>query len=589
MKEYNILIVEDSKYMNNVITKIVKDFGYECSSVFDYKSVNDILLDKIFDFVILDLNLPDAFGIDLVSGIMDKTDAKIFILTAEIDIELREALFRKGILDYFIKDKFFVDSISAISHTIQSLKYNNTRTILVIDDSKFICHEVKKVLNARSYNVVSALTAKEGFDILLHEEINTIILDMELPDKHGLEVLREIKKIKKLQNIPVVILSGARDSEIVRNCIKLGSFDFVQKPFNIEEFVLKVTMAVTVNTRDNELNQVRNKLENDLNKTSFVASEYLDAINESNILIHTNEQNVILDVNDRHCDISGYKREKLIGQKISEFIMKDSMTHGIQEIESQLKEFQIFRGMISNVKKDGSIYYTQTSVMPIYDTQGKILEYLWMSTDVTTSVKHASESQEIQRSLLYRIGEIGESRSSETGQHVKRVAKCTKLLAQLCEMESEEVGILYHASPMHDIGKIAIPDQILKKPAKLNADEWKIMMTHSQLGADVFKDSDNQLFKIASSVALTHHEKWDGSGYPQGIRGKDIPIYGRITAIADVFDALSSKRVYKEPWSDEKIKNYFQEHSGTQFDPYLASLFLDNYDSFLEIRDTNKD
>ena len=348
-------------------------------------------------------------------------------------------------------------------------------------------------------------------------------------------------------------------------------------------------MAVTVNTRDNELNQVRKKLENDLSKTSFVASEYLDAINESNILTHTDEQNVILDVNDRHCDISGCKREELIGQKISEFIMKDSVTHGIQEIESQLKEFQIFRGMISNVKKDGSIYYTQTSVMPIYDTHGKILEYLWMSTDITTSVKHASEIQETQRSLLYRIGEIGESRSSETGQHVKRVAKCTKLLAQLCEMESEEVDILYHASPMHDIGKVAVPDQILKKPAKLDADEWKIMMTHSQLGADVFKDSDKPLFKIASEIALTHHEKWDGSGYPQEISGEDIPICGRITAIADVFDALSSKRAYKEPWSDEEIKNYFQEHSGTQFDPHLASLFLDNYDSFLEIRDTNKD
>lgn len=588
-KNHRILVVEDSKYMNKVITKTLQNYGYDCSSVLDYESAKDILSHKVFDFIILDLNLPDAFGIDLVDGIIDKTDAKIFIFTSEIDIELREVLFRKGILDYLVKDKYFVDSIASIDHTIQSIEENNLKTVLVIDDSKFICHEVKKVLSVRNYNVLSAYNAKNGFDILLHNDINTIVLDMELPDKHGLDVLRDLKKMDSTKEIPVVVLSSSIDREVVRKCIKLGSSDFIQKPFNVEEFVLKIAMAVTTNTHNNELNQIRKKLEKDLDKTSFVANEYLEAINESNILAHTNEQNIIVDINERYRDISGYKREEIVGQVASKFIAKDSATHYTEEIKNQLKEFRIFRGILPNIKKDGSIYYTQTSIMPILNPQGKILEYLWMSTDITTSINYASEIEETQRSLLYRVGELGESRSKETGQHVKRVAECSKLLAQLYGMDDKDVDILYRASPMHDIGKIAIPDKILKKPAKLDADEWEIMMTHSQLGADVFKNSDKALFKVASTIALTHHEKWNGSGYPQGISGEDIPIVGRIVAIADVFDALSSKRVYKGAWNDEKIKNYFQEHSGTQFDPHLTSLFLDNYDSFLKIRNINKD
>ena len=187
------------------------------------------------------------------------------------------------------------------------------------------------------------------------------------------------------------------------------------------------------------------------------------------------------------------------------------------------------------------------------------------------------------------MGSMGESRSKETGNHVKRVAEYTKILALkygLCEAEAE---MLMQASPMHDIGKIAIPDSILNKPGRLTQDEMEIMETHAQKGHDMLKVSTRPLLKAASTIALEHHEKWDGTGYPNGKKAKEIHIYGRITALADVFDALGSDRCYKKAWDDEKIFKMLKEEKSKHFDPELIDIFFENLDELLEIRNKFKD
>jgi len=145
------------------------------------------------------------------------------------------------------------------------------------------------------------------------------------------------------------------------------------------------------------------------------------------------------------------------------------------------------------------------------------------------------------------------------------------------------------ASPMHDIGKVGIPDAILNAPRKLSFDEFEIMKTHASLGYDMLKSSNKPILQAAAIVANEHHEKFDGSGYPNGTSGEDIHIYGRITAVADVFDALGSERVYKKAWELDRILELFKEESGKHFDPKLVQLFMDNLDIFLEIRDKFKD
>ncbi|KIM09397.1 MAG: chemotaxis protein CheY [Sulfurovum sp. PC08-66] len=204
-----------------------------------------------------------------------------------------------------------------------------------------------------------------------------------------------------------------------------------------------------------------------------------------------------------------------------------------------------------------------------------------------TTLNH--EIEETQREVVFTMGSIGESRSKETGNHVKRVAEYSKRLALYYGLGEEEAEMLKQASPMHDIGKVAIPDAVLNKPGRFDEQERRIMDTHAVLGYDMLKHSNRRLLQAAAIVAHEHHEKWNGSGYPRGLRGEEIHIYGRITALADVFDALGSERVYKKAWEDAAIFTLFREERGEHFDPKLIDIFFDHLAEFLSIRDSFQD
>ena len=209
--------------------------------------------------------------------------------------------------------------------------------------------------------------------------------------------------------------------------------------------------------------------------------------------------------------------------------------------------------------------------------------------ETLVSARLSQEIEDTQKEVVFTMGAIGESRSKETGNHVKRVAGYSKILALASGMNEDEAELLKQASPMHDIGKIAIPDAILNKPGRFDVVEREIMETHAELGYGMIKNSERPLLKAASIVAYEHHEKYNGKGYPQGINGENIHIYGRITAIADVFDALGSDRVYKKAWDDERIFKLFKEERGEHFDPNLVDLFFENLDEILSVREKFKD
>ncbi|WP_286235431.1 HD domain-containing phosphohydrolase [Thalassotalea sediminis] len=194
------------------------------------------------------------------------------------------------------------------------------------------------------------------------------------------------------------------------------------------------------------------------------------------------------------------------------------------------------------------------------------------------------EIEEHQCEMIYILMEVMESTSDETGQHIRRVAETCKLLAQHVDYLSDtDVNTVFLASPMHDIGKIAIPKEILHKPGKLTDDEMTIMKTHAEKGYELLSHSKRRLTTAASIIAHEHHEKWDGTGYPRGLKGEEIHIYGRIVALADVFDALTHKRQYKDAWSVEDAVNYIKENSGKHFDPMLVDILIKYLPKFMEI------
>jgi putative nucleotidyltransferase with HDIG domain len=251
--------------------------------------------------------------------------------------------------------------------------------------------------------------------------------------------------------------------------------------------------------------------------------------------------------------------------------------------------------------------------LPIQDSEGKTIGVFQAVNKLTQSARFSESDMEhlllaatytgkqlesallqeeieaTQKEIIFTLAETGEMRSKETGNHVKRVAEYSKILATHYGLDAIEIELLRTASPLHDIGKIAIPDGILLKPGKLTAHERKIMQSHTEIGSQMLAHSERRILKSAATIAREHHEKWDGEGYPRGLEGKGIHIFGRITALADVFDALASDRVYKNAWKDDRIIKLFAEERGRHFDPELTDVFLDNAQEFFEIRDAYRD
>lgn len=191
--------------------------------------------------------------------------------------------------------------------------------------------------------------------------------------------------------------------------------------------------------------------------------------------------------------------------------------------------------------------------------------------------------------LFFTLGQIAETRSKETGNHVKRVGEISKLLALKCGYTEKESELLKMAASMHDVGKMAIPDVILNKPGKLTKEEFDVMKTHSSIGYEMLKSSEKPILDYAAVIAKEHHENYDGSGYPDGLVGKEIQRYSRIVSVADVFDALGNKRAYKDPWPMDEIIKFMKEQSGIKFDPQIMDVFFEHIEEVIHIRDQYPD
>ena len=187
--------------------------------------------------------------------------------------------------------------------------------------------------------------------------------------------------------------------------------------------------------------------------------------------------------------------------------------------------------------------------------------------------------------VVHRLGRAAEYRDNETGLHIVRMSQFSAVLARSLGWSETDCELMLHASPMHDVGKIGIPDAILLKPGKFEPHEWEIMKTHAAIGAEILDNGDSALLRLAREIALSHHEKWEGSGYPHGLAGEAIPQAGRIVAVADVFDALTSARPYKKPWPVEEAEGFIADNAGSHFDPEVAEHFRKCLAEILSIRE----
>lgn len=359
--------------------------------------------------------------------------------------------------------------------------------------------------------------------------------------------------------------------------------------FAIITLIIIITLAFLYLINRNYVKYLNSKVKvktHKIRKQKEYLNSLLEIYDKNVIFSKTDLKGIIIHVSEAFCKISGYKKHELIGKNHNIIRHPDMPKESFRYLWEKLKKGEKVNLEVKNKKKDGGYYWVEAEFEPYFDSKGNHVGYSAVRKDITAN----KDIEDIQREIIFTMGTIGESRSKETGNHVKRVAEYSYLLANLSgKLKEEECELLKQASPMHDIGKVAIPDSILHKAGKLNGLELELMKTHAIKGYDLLKGSDRPLLKMAAIVAKEHHEKWDGSGYPIGLKEEEISIYGRITAICDVFDALGSDRCYKKAWKDEEIFTFLENEKGKHFDPKLIDIFFANLDKFLNIREKYKD
>ncbi len=302
--------------------------------------------------------------------------------------------------------------------------------------------------------------------------------------------------------------------------------------------------------------------------------------------------------------IDGPKALELVARQAPDLILLDVMMPGMNgyEVCQRLKQEPltchipvIFVTALTEVSDEalgftlGAVdYITKPISAPIVKARVKTQLSLYdQKRHLKEEVRERTKELEQTRyEIINRLGRAAEYKDNETGLHVIRMSHYARLLAKQAGLATDYCELIYNASPMHDVGKIGTPDAVLKKPGKLDKDEWHIMQQHAEIGAKIIGEHQDPLLHMAHQIALTHHEKWDGNGYPNGLKGEDIPLSGRICAIADVFDALTSSRPYKKAWTIDDAMALIESEAGKHFDPVLVSHFLQISDEVTKIHDT---
>lgn len=298
-------------------------------------------------------------------------------------------------------------------------------------------------------------------------------------------------------------------------------------------------------------------------------------------IVITDPDGTIVSVNDAFTSMYGYARTEMLGKNPRILNpgkdVYENLGVSVYEYEQRFSQLwasirdtasRSWKGELINRRKNGSLVWVSLVVNGVYDVNGKLTSIVGLPIDMTVSHELAEQS----RIQLYQtIADLAELRDDDTGNHMKRVGLFARLMAREYGMNQKYCDDIEVFAPMHDIGKVGILDSILRAPRKLTNEEFEVMKTHTVLGHNIIKGKEE--FEMAAAITLCHHEKWDGSGYPSGLAGEDIPLSARITALADVYDALRSKRPYKTPWTHEQAREQIQAGSGTHFDPDLVRIF----------------
>ena len=499
------------------------------------------------------------------------------------------------------------NTVSGDSHLMTT---NRPWKILIVDDEPSI-HEITELslkgfeFSGRPVKFLNAYSKKEAEKILSEEhDIAIALVDVVMESEHsGLELVKFIRESLNNNLIRLILRTGqpgqAPEKKVIR---EYDINDYKEKTELTAQKLFSTVYSSLRSYRDMlALDNNRRGLEHILNASTQLfttpnINEFIQGMLEQLVALLYLEDDALF-VN---CEGVAYELEGnvpivvaatgrfsyMIGQNPTE-LLEESVFSLVKEAHDKRQPIirnNEFVGYFSTSDGREDVIYVNSSTV-IDEKDLKLIEVFLNNVSIAyENVLLQNEIEGTQRDMIYTLGEAIETRSKETGQHVRRVSEYCRLIALGIGLSLRDSDILEIASPLHDFGKIGIPDSILHKSGSLTDDEWLKMKTHAEIGESLLDNSKRETLKAASIIAGQHHEHWDGNGYPKGLKGEEIHIYGRIAAVADVFDALGTKRCYKDAWPIEKIISFLKQQHGKQFEPMIVDWVLENLDEMNKVR-----
>lgn len=478
-------------------------------------------------------------------------------------------------------------------------------TILVVDDEEHV-HELTNILledfrfEGMPLNILNASSGKEARQILAsRNDIALLLLDVVMEtDNAGLDVAHYVREDLKNRYTRIVLRTGqpghAPEARVIRD---YDIDDYKDKTELTDIKLYTLIYSCLRSYRDIcTLDKSRRGLERIIKSSMEIFQS--DTMFQFATAMLSQITNILsLDKSAIYCTSVKNKSDfkvlaatgdmtGLIGEADLEKV-PENVRAGFNKALIKKESIHLAGAFIGYYEtthgNESLLYITHDSKLTELDKQ--LLEIY--SANIAIGYENLLMQEEVlntQKEVVYMLSEAVEERSKETGAHVKRIAHLCYAIALKYGLDEDQAQLIKLATPLHDVGKVGIPDAVLNKPGRHNEEEWEVMKSHAKIGEDMLKKSDRKTLQFASVIAGQHHEKWDGTGYPVGLKGEEIDLAARICALADVFDALGSDRCYKEAWSNEEIIEYIKSQSDRQFEPKLVEIFLQNFDEMASVR-----
>lgn len=509
-------------------------------------------------------------------------------------------------------DIFFKDETSELttSQASDAAEQQDRWKILIVDDEVDV-HNVTTYMikginyQGRGFEFLHAYSGQEAKQILSeHHDIAVIFLDvvMESEDS-GLQLVRYIREVLGNRTVRIVLRTGQPGKAPAAQVIlDYDINDYKEKTeLTLDKMLVTVISAlrsynfiITIENNRKGLKKIIDASSDIFERQSLqklvsgVLGQLTDILYLHKDTIHSHASGLTAsEVEGKSVVLAATGQfGKYIDRPISE-VPSVVLKEALNQVQSHHHGFYCEDGTSAwycrSQTGSGNFLYFEIS-KDLNENERDLLELFFTNVSLAFDNLFLNKGiEDTQKEIIFHIAETMECRSAETGSHVRRVAEYVQLLALKCGLGEEEAEMLKLASTPHDLGKIGIPDAILNKPGPLTTEEYQIIKTHVYRGHDLLITSSSPIIQAAARIILQHHERWDGQGYPQGLRGEEIHIHGRIIGVADVFDALSNRRIYHEAWTWEAVFAYFTEQRGHHFDPKLVDILLENQEEFKAI------